>query len=588
MKNKILTRNIVAKALLPLLIVIGLLLIPLPVSAALGITRIQPDQVSNASVVELVVTGTDFENGSRVLIEQVGALPTSFVSSTVLTALIPAGLAPGIYTVTVINPDSSSVSLPNALTITAPIQTPVPTTDTGGFDRPVIVVASYTTGQESIPVGESGNLQVQLYNKGQKIAFNVTVTFTPGDFIPLQTGGVLSVNEIDPGEKKKVTQPFMISSEAMYKKFATVVMTASYTDVNGTAYTETFNLNIAITTPSGVYSTPTLTPTVTSVPNLRPQIIITGYKTEPTQLEPGFEFLLDLNAENVGKSTAQRVNMILGGGSSSGGNAGQGTPDTGGVSGGSSNLANFAPLASSNVQFLGDIPVGITVNIQVRLIVNTTTLPGAYSLPISFTYVGENGGTFTDDQVITLLVYTPPKLEVNFYRDPGPLYVGQPNMLPIQVVNLGRQTVVLGNMTISAPDASLENNTILVGPLDPGGYFTLDAIMIPDLAGPLELTITINYSDDFNQPALITDTIAVEILEAEMPVIEPGEEGLEPGGEFVPQETQPETLWGKLLRFLRGLFGLDSAAPTPEPTVPEEVTPENQPVIVPVRPGPKG
>ncbi len=582
------TKKMFLIALILVLMLAWLLLRPWPVSAALGIISIQPSTITNTSVTELVVTGTEFEEGARVLIEQVGALPTSFVSSSVLVALVPAGLPAGVYTVTVINPDSSSASLPNSLTITALLETPAPTPEQGSFNRPVIVVSSYTTGQESVAVGAAANLQVSLFNKGQKIAFNVTVSFAPGDFIPLQTGGVLSVNEIDPGEKKKVTQPFMISSEAMYKKFATVVMTANYTDANNTVYMETFNLNIPITPPSGVYSTPPPTPTVTVIPNLRPQIIIREFSTQPVKLEPGLVFSLSLTAENVGKSTAQRSTMILGGGSSSGGNAGEGTPDAGGVSAGSSNLTNFAPIDSSNVQYLGDILVNQVITVEVRLIVNTSTQPGAYTLPISFTYIGENGGTFTDDQVITLLVYNPPKLDVSFYRDPGPILVGQPNILPIQVVNLGRQSVVLGNMTVSAPEVLLENNTVLIGPLDPGGYFTLDALMMPNQPGPLDLLISINYSDDFNQPAVFTDTLTLEVQEDFVPLPETGEEIGAPGGEAIPPETGEESIWDKIIRFLRGLFGLDSAAPTPEPVpAPEEEVPSES-IPVPVMPAPKG
>jgi hypothetical protein len=576
---------VIWRVLLFITIVLGLVLIPVPAHAALSILSVQPDVVSNLNSVQLVVTGTDFQDGARVVVEQVGALPTSFVSSTVLSALLPSGLIPGTYTVTVINPDASSVSLPNSLTVTGAQETPVATA-VGGVDRPLLVVDSYTTNKDDTS-GKPATLTVRLRNKGQTAAYNVTAVFTPGDLIPLQTGGVLAVFEIEPGEVKKVVQPFSLSSEALTKRYAAVVMTVTYTAVSGTAYTETFNLNILIPRPlfSGVAPTPTPTPTQTTVPNLRPQILIKSYETTPVQLEPGFQFHLRLKAENVGKSTAQRVTMILGGGSSSGGNSGQGTPDTGGISGGSSNLSTFAPLNASNVQFLGDMAIGAEKDIEVLLIVNTSTLPGAYSLPISFTYIGPNGGTFTDDQAITLLVYTPPNLSVNFYRDPGPLFASQPNLLPIQVVNLGRTTVVLGNMTITAENAYMENNTTLIGPLDPGGYYTLDALLTADQPGPMDLLVEIDYTDDFNQPNVFTDTITIEILET--PVLEP-EPGTVDGEIPAPGETEPETFWQKFMRFLRGLFGLDSAQPTPavpsEAPVPEESQPVPAPQVVPISP----
>jgi len=312
-------------------------------------------------------------------------------------------------------------------------------------------------------------------------------------------------------------------------------------------------------------------------------------KTDPEQLKPGNKFTLSLRAQNVGKSEAQRVTMILGGGSSSGGGAGQGTPDVGGVSGGSASLSNFAPLASSNVQYLGDVIPLQSIDIQVALIVNTSTAPGAYTMPISFTYTSPSGGSYTDDQVITLLVYNPPQLEINFYRDPGPLYAEQANMLPLQVVNLGRQTVVLGNLTVTAVNAILENNTTLVGPLDPGGYYTLDAVLIPGQPGPLELMVVIEYTDDFSQPSKYVDTIPVEIQEAVIIGPETGVDGEVPGEEVIPTESQPETIWQKILRFLRGFLGLNSAQPTPVPIPSEEIPSEELPPSKPIQPvGPKG
>jgi hypothetical protein len=560
---------------------------PKTVLAVVGISSISPNVVSNNTAVELVISGNEFQDGAKVILVNYGALVTNFVSSSVLSAILPNGINPGIYSISVINPDSSSVTLSNALTITGPENTPEPP---ASYNRPVIVIDGYSTGQPNVAVGEQATLSLQLRNKGQQMAYNVTLLFTPGDFIPLKTGGVVAVNKVEAGETKKASQPFTLSQDAMYKRYAPVVVTINYTDVNGTTFSETFNLSIPVRPPSSTgQATSTPTPTPTALPNQRPQLVITGYSTDLQQLRPGYQFQLTIFVENVGKSTAQRVSMIIGGGSSSGGNAGQGTPDSGGISGGSSNLTYFAPLASSNVQFLGDINTGVSQEIQALLIVNTTTQPGAYPLQISFTYISPNGGTFTDDQVITLLVYNPPQIEVNFYRAPGDIYVGQANILPIQVVNLGKSSVVLGNMVVSAPDSQLENNNSLVGPLDPGGYYTLDVVLIPGQPGSSDVSVQISYTDDFNQPNAIMDTIPIEILD--MPVIEPPvEDGGNNGGNIPGEEIQPETFWQKLLRFFKGLFGLDSAAPTPISPVPADSTPsgETPEKPVPVPRGPKG
>jgi hypothetical protein len=164
--------------------------------------------------------------------------------------------------------------------------------------------------------------------------------------------------------------------------------------------------------------------------------------------------------------------------------------------------------------------------------------------------------------VITLLVESRPLVDVGFYREAGVLLAGQPNLLPLQVVNLSRSSVVLGSLKVTAPAAEFSNNITLVGALDAGGYFTLDATVIPQQAGPLDLTVTIDYTDDFNQSQVITQTLTVEVQEGSPVTVGPGGAG-GGGGEF-PGEAAPsghETFGQKVWRFALGMIGLDSGRP---------------------------
>ncbi|MCI0518944.1 MAG: IPT/TIG domain-containing protein [Chloroflexi bacterium] len=569
-----------------LLLTLALLAAAQPARADLGITSVQPNVVSNAASVELVITGSDFADGTVALLEDFGGLTTTFVSATVLRAMLPAGIAPGSYTLTVVNPDSTSVSLADALTITEPIPyTPTPTGQPTPIPatRPLIVIDSYAANVDEIKAGTEFDLVIRLKNIGGQAAKGLVATFTPGDFIPRESGGVLGTSEIPAGEKKKFTQALTASPDLAGKSIAALVMIVSYSDESGAAYTETYNLSLPV---KAIYYGPaaTATPTPTSAA-VRPQIVITAYRTNVPVLQPGYQFTLSLEVQNKGNAPARRMTMILGGGSSSQG-GGQGTPDPGGISGGSGDFGNFAPVASSNVQFLGDLSPDASLSTTAALIVNATTQPGAYPMKITFSYSDEKGQIFNDDQVITLLVYSLPNVEVNFYRQPDPFFAGQPGMLPLQVVNLGRKVVVLGSMTVTAPGgAQLSNNTVLIGPLDTGGYYTLDATLIPDLPGPVELSVRIDYTDDFNQAQVISKTLSVEVQEFIMPELAPGEGGMDGGFEPIPAE--PETFWQKVWRFILGLFGLDSGAPTPSPVEEfpaEEIPPESIPQMAPARP----
>ena len=92
------------------------------------VTAVDPTSAPNDLDTPIVITGTGFaavQFGSTVIITQPTVkldetiLPDAGrVNSTTLTATVPWGMNPGVYTLTVVNPDSQAGSLPNAFTVT--------------------------------------------------------------------------------------------------------------------------------------------------------------------------------------------------------------------------------------------------------------------------------------------------------------------------------------------------------------------------------------------------------------------------------------------------------------------------------------
>jgi hypothetical protein len=414
--------------------------------------------------------------------------------------------------------------------------------------RPLITVSTYNTGSAKLYAGSEFTLQVTLRNDGQAQANNVVVVFEGADFFPRETGGVRTAGSIGAGNSVTVSQKFLIGDALAWANIAPIRATVSYSDAAGEAYTESFTLSVVIAEPASSGTSATATPNIP----LRPQLVVIGYLTDVDPLQPGSIFTLTLDVKNLGTSDAKAVSVVVGGGVSGGDD--MGTPQAGGISGGQSDLSTFAPMGSSNVVFMGDITKDAMVSVSQQLVVNVTAAPGAYTLKLSFVYSDAKGNRLIDDQVITLLVYSLPMVEVSFYRDPGMFTAGMDNMLPLQIINLGKKTYVLGNMKVTAENADVYNNVLMVGALDPGGYFTLDASLFPYQEGPLELKILINYTDDFNQPRTIEQVIPIEIQPAMDIPPDMGGEGM--NGGYV--EPQPETFWQKVLRFFKGLFGLGS------------------------------
>jgi len=55
----------------------------------------------------------------------------------------------------------------------------------------------------------------------------------------------------------------------------------------------------------------------------------------------------------------------------------------------------------------------------------------------------------------------------------------------------------------------MTNNSILVGTLDPGGYFTFDPMFMPYSEGETSVNFEIRYTDDFNQLRTYNSSLSV-------------------------------------------------------------------------------
>ena len=305
---------------------------------------------------------------------------------------------------------------------TSPAESP----ETPSPVRPVVILDSYgVSGDNPIKPGQEFDLNFTLLNTAKEdYAENITIVFGGTDFLPVNTGGVRVHNELDPKESVKLVQRFIANPALGELTVATLPVTLTYSALSdGATYTETLSITIRLQGP--VYYTGPAQPTRTPTQVSRPQLVVGTYQADIDPLQPGSTFELQLDIQNLGTADARSVTMVLGGGATA--TDPSGTPVPGGdISGGNSELTVFAPLGSSNLIFLGDIPQGSKITTKQKLIVNVTASPGAYAFKISFVYDDPKGARLVNDQVITMLVYQLPQVEVGFYRDRAYFSPGSP------------------------------------------------------------------------------------------------------------------------------------------------------------------
>ncbi|NLE84293.1 MAG: hypothetical protein GX603_07250 [Chloroflexi bacterium] len=386
-------------------------------------------------------------------------------------------------------------------------------------ERPMLYVVNYETGEGKKSVNPYGtfNLKFVLGNNGKAHARNIILTFSSQDFDPLD-GSVINHWEVDAqnADNVEMNHKFKVNDMSTWKYSGIITAAASYMDPDGNTYSEVFTFTITINQSGTGQVTATATPAVSA----RAQMVVNGYDTDVDPLQPGSTFKLTLDVRNAGSELARNVSLVYGGSTIT--TNPEGTPEAGGgVSGGAGDVSVFAPIGQSNVVLLGDIAAGSSLSPDQEFVVNVTAQPGAYPLKLSFVYTDAKGNRVIDDQIITLLVFSLPQLEVSFYMPvEGMFYVGQMSTLPIQITNLSRKSAVLGNAVVTSDAGDVTNNSVLVGTLDPGGYFTLDPMFIPFQEGTVTINLEIRYTDDFNQLRTYNSQLQVEVM-PEIPMPEP-------------------------------------------------------------------
>ncbi len=434
-----------------------------------------------------------------------------------------------------------------------PTKTPVPTNTPGAYDRPLMTLVSNTYVASKAYVGGSFTLTVKFRNSGQKTAYNMVVTFTSNYLQPLDNGGVSVVSSLAPGEAVTFTQDFFIKSDINTYQ-TNVDISIEYKDEKAASYTQKFAAPISVYWLTGSTSTPTATAT----PFGRPQIVVNSYTIDKAALQPGSSFVLTMAIKNHGAMDAKNVSLTMGSSSSSSG---------------TTTSTVFLPVGSSNIRVLGNIARGQEIQVQQSFVVNSTTAVGAYPLSLNFSYRDPNNVSLSDDQIITLLVYLVPSIDVSFYETPGTYTAGTKGNLPIQIVNLASTSVLLGDIVVSMEDATLANYQMFVGTVDGGGNFTLDTEMTPKKGGAQTVKVAITYQDNFKNLQTINRTLSITVAD-QSSAFQPGQAtpaSLTPaagqGRAAAAAQTGTETIWQIILRFIRGFIGFDSAAPTAVPAV---------------------
>jgi hypothetical protein len=234
----------------------------------------------------------------------------------------------------------------------------------------------------------------------------------------------------------------------------------------------------------------------------RPVLLIESAATDPVVPAPGDSCVLKIKVANLSAGDAQQVLIRLGG-------------DEG--------PKPFATVGSGNIGHIDRIRAGKTAEASFPLVVDGAAAAGLYPIPVTLAYQNVLGEDLSDNPVVYLKVQNRPALQADLTGElPAPILVGQSFDFPVEVINIGRQSVNVGTIELTSDRLTLTNNSIYAGPLDESTSTSLVATAVADAAGPAEVTLTVHYLDEFNQPQTWTRTFPLTVSENPAPAADAG------------------------------------------------------------------
>lgn len=383
------------------------------------------------------------------------------------------------------------------------------------YGRPMLVVSSAAVmprpGMEN-RYPRVFDLKLAVSNIGSIVATHILATLPPDEYVSAENGSaVFGFNYIYAGSSAETTLHMVLDRADPAGRVQPVFHFEYY------EYNEKDDTTIKYTSDEPV-------PLSFGDPGWNhPALIISSAVTAPANPAPGKSCILTIRLSNVSTGIARNVFVRLGG---------------------TDGPKPFATIGGSNVGYTEQVPAQQTAEVTFPLIVDGETVPGAYPIQVSLSYQNVLGEDSTDNQVVYLKVRTQPNLQADLI-DPLPeiLLVGQSFDLPVEVINIGRQSLNVSTVELTSDDLTLTSASIYSGPLDGGTSTSLSATAVAEKAGPARVTVVVHYLDEFNQPQTWTRAFNLSIQEQPSPASQAADNGGK-------STSILEAIWKAILAFL--------------------------------------
>ncbi len=239
-----------------------------------------------------------------------------------------------------------------------------------------------------------------------------------------------------------------------------------------------------------------------------PRLIVTGFETNPAQVQAGDEFNLVIHMKNTSKRTAvSNVEFTL--------KAATEGKDEDAV------YEAFLPVEGSSTIYVENIPADGTTDLSIDLKSKADLAQKPYVLNINMKYEDENLKEFTSDSSVSIPVHQDARYEISEPEVmPNSIDVGSESNIMFSIYNTGKTT--LYNVSVRFEGDSISGGDAFVGNIAPGGTGQVDT-MVTGAAPTMDegiIKAIISYEDNETNKTEVEKEITLYVSEPYIPTEE--------------------------------------------------------------------
>lgn len=441
--------------------------------------------------------------------------------------------------------NSQSNSTTNSTTSTK--TTTSPTTSSSSSTGYIALGSTYVT--PSVSAGQTVTIYIPIVNYNFCPLTNVVVT-------PVISNKVTEWPFKSGGQNYTQTIPYM----GAYSYYADVNATAAIVpftfEVRDDVLTGFYPLNFDVTyLPNGeptAQSKTTITAYVQATgkagsgrleDNLavsKPRLIVTGFETNPGDVNAGSTFSITVHVKNTSESTAvSNVLFNLQSDSETTTTSSSGSSSSSSSNSSSTTYAAFLPTSGSSSIYEASIGAGQTVDLVLEMSARADLTQKPYVLNVNMTYDAAGKTDITDKASVSIPVWQKAKFDTGEESvSPTTIGVGDNANISFAIYNTGRTT--LSNVWFRFKDDNVKGDDVFVGTITSGSTGYVDASFTSEQPNDGKIQTVVEYEDDRGNVTSVEKEFEISI-----------EEGYVQEDIFVENMAMPEApafpTWGKVL-----------------------------------------